>query len=80
MYIGGLIVNEKPCNCNAPFAETYVTTTGKIGVILWEGITEKHEDDKMLYDTNPDNEEQGEIERDDLGMRCTRCGVDAIMF
>jgi len=78
MYIGGLYVEKMPCDCGAPYAETYVDENGKIGCTLHMPRSENALDVNgcvtyPIYDTICDD-------RDDLQMVCTRCGIDATKF
>jgi len=71
-YIGGLIVAHKPCNCNAPFIETFERGDGQWGVIVWAKGDDNPEGTlHTLYDPMPD-------EMDNLAMVCSRCGRDVI--
>lgn len=73
MYIGGLLVDKLPCDCGAPFAETYVdTNTGEIGITLHPPeLREKGNPAPLIF------KQHENPERDDLEMRCTRCGIQA---
>ena len=67
MYrIGGLELAEKPCECNAPFAETGANVDGTLHVTLWLP-DEKGEHSQCLFSERHDD-------NDDLNMVCTRCG------
>jgi hypothetical protein len=66
MYIGGLLVDKLPCNCNAPYAQTGMDNDGTIRVILHDVTNGRNV--QLFSNINPENG------LDDLNMVCTRCG------